>query len=73
MENAPKVPDNTGGLMTKKEVAAMLNFSVSTIDTWVSQKREIPFLRIGGRVRFDRRDVEKWLAAKKVNPTNLNS
>lgn len=73
MVKTPETPNGEGRFLTKKEVAALLHFSVSTIDTWVSQRREIPFIKIGGRVRFDRRDIEKWVVSKKVQPRDLNS
>lgn len=54
--------------MTKKELAEYLGLSVFTIDTWVSQQREIPFVRMGRRVMFDMADVSEWVEKQKVRP-----
>jgi len=54
--------------LTKKELAAYLGLSIFTIDSWVSQKREIPYVKMGKRVLFDVGDVHAWLQSKKVYP-----
>ncbi len=54
--------------LSKRQVAALLNLSIYTIDSWVSQRREIPFIRMGRRVLFDLRDVRAWIENNKVNP-----
>ena len=56
--------------LSKRQVAALLGLSTYTIDAWVSQKREIPFIRMGRRVMFDVRDIQAWLEKNKVNPDN---
>lgn len=54
--------------LSKRQVATLLGLSVYTLDSWVSQKREIPFIRMGSRVKFDVRDVYAWIEKNKVNP-----
>ncbi len=54
--------------LSKRQVAEMLNLSIFTIDSWVSQRREIPFIKMGRNVRFDIRDVRAWLEKRKFNP-----
>lgn len=61
-EEKPKFVD-------KKKLAEWLGLSVYTIDTWVSQRREIPFVRMGDRVMFDVADVLDWIDMNKVRPT----
>ncbi len=53
---------------SKKELAEFLGLSVFTIDTWVSQRREIPYVKMGRRVMFDKTDVEAWIERQKVIP-----
>ena len=43
-----------------EEAAEYLGFSVHTLYGWTSQRR-IPFLKIHGRVRFDKRKLDTWL------------
>lgn len=47
-------------LLTKKEIAYFLNVSIKTIDKKVSLN-EMPFLKIGRLVRFDKKEVLAWL------------
>ncbi|MEW6051052.1 MAG: helix-turn-helix domain-containing protein [Candidatus Zixiibacteriota bacterium] len=54
--------------LTKREVAALLRLSPYTIDAWVSQRRELPFVHFGRRVCFDKKDVLAWIEKNKVQP-----
>ncbi|MCK4858079.1 MAG: helix-turn-helix domain-containing protein [candidate division Zixibacteria bacterium] len=54
--------------LTKKELAEYLGISIFTIDSWVSERREIPFVKMGKRVMFEMGDVLSWVDAKKVHP-----
>ncbi len=47
-------------LLTKTDVSKIINVSIKTIDKLVC-KKEIPFIKIGRLVRFDRREIENWL------------
>ncbi len=54
--------------LTKREVAALVRLSRYTIDSWVSQRRELPFIRMGSRVMFDAKDVQAWIDKNRVCP-----
>lgn len=54
--------------LSKRELADLLGISVFTVDSWVSERREIPFVKMGKRVMFDMADVLSWLENKKVFP-----
>ena len=54
--------------LTKREVAALLRLSTYTIDSWVSQRRELPFIRMGSRVMFAAKDVQAWIEKNRVSP-----
>ena len=47
-------------LMTVDEAAAYLGLSVHTLYSWTSQ-RKVPFIKLGNRVRFDRKKLDAWL------------
>ncbi len=47
------------------EMAEYLGIRVSTLYSWVSQKR-IPYIKLGRLVRFDLRKIDKWLEDKAV-------
>lgn len=54
-------------LLAKPDVAAWLGVSVKTIDTWV-RMREIPFVRVGRLVRFERAVIEDWITTRRRGP-----
>lgn len=47
-------------MLSKKEVANMLNVSISTVDRMM-KRGDIPFHKFGVNVRFDRRDIEQYI------------
>jgi len=51
-------------LLTVDEVAIWLRVRPSTIYVWTSTKR-LPCIRLGGRLRFCRDDVLRWIEARK--------
>ena len=60
---SPK-PDN---LWTPADLAEYLSVKESVIKYWV-RNREIPFVRLGRQIRFDREDILDWIAAKGNTP-----
>jgi excisionase family DNA binding protein len=57
-----------GDLMTVKELAALINLSVGTIRRGEGGTRDLPYLKLGGAVRYRRQDVERWLESKTHEP-----
>ncbi len=49
----------------------MLGISIFTIDSWVSERREIPFIKMGKRVMFDLNDINEWIESHKLHPRAL--
>jgi excisionase family DNA binding protein len=54
--------------LSKKELSVMLGISIFTIDSWVSERREIPFVKMGKRVMFDLNDINEWIECHKIHP-----
>ena len=52
-------------LLTIPEVAELLKVSVSTIRL-LQQQRKLPFIKVGGSVRFERSDVLSYLEKRRV-------
>ena len=52
-------------LITVKELAIAFGLSPKTIQSWV-YKRQIPYLKIGGKVLFRKRSLEEWLNRKEI-------
>lgn len=53
-------------LLNVYEVAGVLNVAVQTVYGFVT-RREIPFIKIGHSLRFDREDLKAWIVRKKYN------
>lgn len=52
-------------LLTVPEVAELLKVSASTVRL-LQQRRQIPFIKVGGSVRFEKRDVRAYLEECRV-------
>ena len=59
-------------LLTAEGVAAVTGLSVETLAQWRSQKRGIPYLKVGRAVRYDPADVQTYLEGCKVSVSNPN-
>jgi excisionase family DNA binding protein len=57
--------DQTAGLLTITEVAEFLRISIPTVRRLIEQ-REIPFLKVGGSIRFTRSDIDTYLEKRRV-------
>jgi excisionase family DNA binding protein len=53
------------GLLNVREAAQTLGVSVSTLYGWVWQRR-IPFVKLGRSLRFRPADLERFIAANRV-------
>ena len=51
-------------LLTAPETAQYLRCSLRTLDRERAEGRGIPYVRIGGRIRYRRADVETFVAAR---------
>jgi excisionase family DNA binding protein len=54
-------------LLTPGQVAAMTGVSKETLAQWRSQKRGIPYLKVGRVVRYDPADVQAYLEGCRVS------
>lgn len=56
--------------MNVGQVAQLIGSSERHIYTLVSQKG-VPFYRFGGKIRFDRDEIEQWVKECKQQPQHL--
>jgi excisionase family DNA binding protein len=57
--------NNESSLITVKEAARFLAVSTSTLYGWVWQRR-ISFVKVGRALRFEKRDLEKFIQSNRV-------
>lgn len=55
-------------LLTAEQAAEMLSATPRTLQSWRSQRINLPFLKISGLVRYQRSDVLEFLANSTVRP-----
>jgi hypothetical protein len=53
-------------ILTKQEAARELNRSTRSLDRWHTERKGPPRFLVGGRVAYDRRDVERWVEEQKA-------
>ncbi|HOX59356.1 MAG TPA: helix-turn-helix domain-containing protein [Candidatus Paceibacterota bacterium] len=53
-------------MMSRQELADWLKVCVGAIDRYC-RKEKLPFIKVGRRVLFRRRDVERWLEKRLKN------
>lgn len=53
--------------LTAEEVAELTGLSRETLAQWRSQKRGIPYLKIGRAIRYDVADVQSYLEGCRVS------
>lgn len=54
----------SGNLMRVAEVAQMLNVSAKWVYKY-SERGELPSVKVGKMIRFQRKEIEDWLASRK--------
>jgi len=62
--NDGNIPAN---LLSAEDVAELTGLSTETLAQWRSQRRGIPYLKIGRRVRYDLTDVQAYLRGCRVS------
>jgi predicted DNA-binding transcriptional regulator AlpA len=66
-------------LVSVKTLSRLLDISEKTIWDWIYRSRRqptfdpIPYHKLGGLVRFSRREIRAWIDRRKVRPTPLPS
>lgn len=64
------VIQNSNDLLTDKGAAQYLGLAGGTLAVWRSSGRyQIPFIKIGTRVRYRRSDLDAWLESRTQKAT----
>lgn len=63
--NDNDIVNRTRELLDERQAAEYLTLSAGTLSVWRSTGRyEIPFVKIGSRVRYKRAELEKWIESR---------
>ena len=54
-------------LLDPKKVSALTGLSVETLAQWRSQRKHIPYLKVGRLIRHTRQDIEAYLERCRVS------
>ena len=62
---------DTEQLLTTEETAALLRLSEHTLASWrrTGSNSDLPWIEVGGSVRYRRGDIARWLEARTKNGT----
>lgn len=55
-------------LITTEELAKIIRVKKEVIERWRYQKKfDLPYIKVGGKIRYSVDDVEKWLENNRFN------
>lgn len=68
----PSVPEKWAGrvYLDTQDAAERMDLSPRTLEQWRVKGGGPPFMKIGGGVRYDRADLDQWLASRKRRSTS---
>jgi excisionase family DNA binding protein len=64
--------ENSMSLLSAEQVAELTGLALDTLAQWRSQRRGIPYLKIGRAVRYDFSDVQAYLRGCRVSVSDPN-
>ncbi|QGZ54305.1 helix-turn-helix domain-containing protein [Paraburkholderia acidiphila] len=60
-------PEITPAVLTPEQAATYLSINEHTLAQWRSNRQQrIPFVKIGGRVRYRKADLDAWIQSRVV-------
>lgn len=61
--------DEAERLLTPARTAGILGIPVSTLARWRSERRELPYVKVGRVVRYRQEDLDRWIETRTIRPT----
>ncbi len=60
-------------LLTPEQAAQLLGVEITTLAVWrCTRRHNLPFVRVGRLVRYDREDLRAWIEERRDGGTNTN-
>jgi len=57
-------------LFTLAEASEYLSISVPTLNMWRHLNKGPAYFKVGGKVRYEKADVDRWVQSRKVVPND---
>jgi excisionase family DNA binding protein len=57
-------------LLTSEQAASILGVRIQTLRSWSYQKKNLPIVKIGGRVRYRLSDLKRFIESRTIQPSN---
>jgi predicted DNA-binding transcriptional regulator AlpA len=64
--------NNNTILLNEHEAADRLGIKVSTLRRWRVKGSDLPFIRIGGRIKYADNDIEGYIQSRRVLSTSAD-
>jgi excisionase family DNA binding protein len=68
LNSTPALPPILPEYLSPPQAAAYLSLSPRILERWRAQGVDLPFMRLGRRVRYRRADLDAWMESKRVAP-----
>jgi len=65
----PVKPSEDPTLLNERQVSELLTISVKTLQNWRSARRELPFIKVGGHVRYVKAEVLSYITENRHAPS----
>jgi excisionase family DNA binding protein len=65
----PVKPSEDPILLTEQQISELLAVKVKTLQAWRCAGRELPFVKLGGHVRYVKADVLDYIAEHRQTPS----
>lgn len=60
-------------LLTSEEAADYLSLKKNTLVYWrCTKSQQVPYIKVGGRVRYQQKDLDKWLEKQRIAPEGFD-
>ena len=67
MKSSTTQSSDSPNLLSAERVSQLTGLSIDTLAQWRSQRRGLPYLKIGRSVRYDLNDVQDYLRGCRVS------
>jgi predicted DNA-binding transcriptional regulator AlpA len=63
--------NNDSKLLDERKTAERLGIKPETLRNWRSARRELPYIKVGGAVRYRLADIETYISEQTCSPMRI--